>query len=45
VRCHEVDQIDLTDEDLFGHQADRTIWELENVCMTSNCLVCKGFFR
>lgn len=31
----------MNQETIWRHQADRTIWELENVCMKGNCIICK----
>lgn len=34
------DIIHTSQEILWTHQADRTIWELENICMKGKCVIC-----
>lgn len=32
-------------EALWRHQAERGIWELENICMKRKCIICEDMHR
>ena len=32
-------------ETYWDHQASRSIWELENLCMKGKCVICKLAFK
>lgn len=32
-------------DDLFRHFAERTIWELDNVCMKRKCVICEYWYK
>lgn len=32
-------------EDIWTHWANRTIWELDNVCMNRKCIICEYTYK
>jgi len=35
--------IDVTP--LFIHLADRSVWEMENICVKRKCIICEHYWR